>query len=1108
MQVPGQVVFNLYQELEKVKASLGAVARSDGAGAAVKAAIDKAEHALRERAVEARLAALQAHTNRSGSATPEAWPPRPPPQPHAGQQQQQPRRAREKGVPPRPPEDDVTLLRRDPKKFLNKKSGVEVISNPKRPGRCGGSAGTGTRRREKTAGPHRPLPRQNRLDPLAEPPDLVEEDLDSGLYSLSTRGFIPHMADLTPAIERGVPAVSQRPAPACPKGSLQTMWGMTSPGYLAMVQLERANSAPLPDGDEVFSPEETSLAIVPAPPRSTADPPYLGQGGRRQTSPMRRNRAGEVLPPLNQEGQLALPAPPKEGECGSATFYTELVEGGGGGHGEKLPDLPQPPALNLSLRRRSSWVMARADPRALRQRQEDAATLISSAWKGKKTRKEHKAQQKAAARIQRAWASARAHENFLQVIENTRQAEQNTQAALVKQLGSNWSERRRRRLVEIHVCSVYIPPHRRGCRQNLKALQASQVGRIFRVLDSQVDVVFVVPRRMHEEMLEYYSKIMQFRGVRNPPGRLQIIVPDAKDLPEELSLTQALLSSPQALLRLKRLVAGQEAYVVPGAALRPEMMLASQLKVPLMGLPASDAVVPHSKSAACRLVMLAGLPTPPTAGNIFSEEELYHSLTALIVQHREVTCWLLKLDDEREARGHAYLNMSSLRRFLAECGSALGPSEDAAAEGLDKQEVEAVLREQLPKKLVFCNRRAYADLQTWLVEASQTGALIQAVPDRILATTSVHIQIEPDQSIAVLGTSEAVHSQPFVTAADWYPATAGSWEVLCDVGSRMGAVLAGRGVLGFASIDVVFFETVSKTLEAAGHAVSTADGAGVPEQEQPSSQTIDPDSTSGTSRSQMSFWVVAVDPQLTDAASAMFPVQFISQTKVNQATGHLHMPDPPPPAGPHEEVARPPINTQRWALVSHCAHVDGLERLSHSEIFRHAKSRNVSYDLTHNVGCMFALIDVVHAFFSLIAVEETPEACARRLTAAVAAMSDMGQQVLQPPKVVDALLGLGPPAGSSLSMNGYAKPLVEVSMPRDAALPSVGDDCPKAPDYLTCAEVQTALRGCLVQHHDKQHHQHHPPQHASLPPLPPPQQQQQQRQGGVTFSQDVASSEG
>merc|ERR1712050_453607 len=103
-----------------------------------------------------------------------------------------------------------------------------------------------------------------------------------------------------------------------------------------------------------------------------------------------------------------------------------------------------------------------------------------------------------------------------------------------------------------------------------------------------------------------------------------------------------------------------------------------------------------------------------------------------------------------------------------------------------------------------------------MAEVSRVGAVIQAVPDGILAQTSVHLQIDPDGVANVLGSSEAVMCQPFVRAASWFPHTRGNWEVLQEVGLRMGRVLAAKGLVGFASVDVVFFE--NPKFDAARHA--------------------------------------------------------------------------------------------------------------------------------------------------------------------------------------------------------------------------------------------------------------------------------------------------
>merc|ERR1712078_187653 len=78
--------------------------------------------------------------------------------------------------------------------------------------------------------------------------------------------------------------------------------------------------------------------------------------------------------------------------------------------------------------------------------------------------------------------------------------------------------------------------------------------------------------------------------------------------------------------------------------------------------------------------------------------------------------------------------------------------------------------------------------------------------------------------------------------------------------------------------------------------------------------------------------------------------------------------------------------TKRWALVSHTAYTPGMEKMSYQSLFQAAKMRGVSFDLFNNVGCVFTFLDVFSSLFSLLAIERTAEACAKRLASAIAAV--------------------------------------------------------------------------------------------------------------------------
>lgn len=643
------------------------------------------------------------------------------------------------------------------------------------------------------------------------------------------------------------------------------------------------------------------------------------------------------------------------------------------------------------------------------------------------------------------------------------------------------------RRVEIHICSTSIEAHRKQGMVNFKALQASQLGRAFRLLDKRVDVIFVAPKPLHEDILDYYSLIMQYRGVRNPAGRFQVVAPEIQGLTESLSLTQALLCSPKAMLRLRSLIGGRLALIVPDVVSNAELKLCATLDVPLLGAGPRHLDLLGSKSNAKRLVTVAELPAGPWAVDIHSEDEFYTSLSSLVVRHPEVRHWVFKIDDERSSRGHAYVDLAQLRSVAELLRNAQAKAASATD---DMEQVQDALRKHLPRNVVICNRRAYIDFTAFLGEVKRVGMVIQAVPESLISQTSVHLQIDPDGSTSILGTSEAVCSQPFIHAASWYPHTRGSWEVLREVGMRMGTVLAGKGLVGFASVDVVFFENpdfdpilYADAAEELPPVIGldsptdvdqlTYDAPRSPSPQTGNVQDNDPfppppesqlalrsqeseprdpvslmlgNRTYASPLSRWACWVVDVDAFLTDEAVALFPLQFVAQARVDQSTGDLRLTAEAQTAQAESSGACPSRSTdeddwktRRWALVSHTAHTPAMDKMNYQSVFQAAKAKGVSFDLANNTGCVFAHLDVFSSLFSLLSIDRTPEDCARRLTSAIKEVFTEG----------------GHSSWGQLSAHS------NMSAPRDAPLPVNMDG--DSQDGLTVSDVQMALRSLLRQ---------------------------------------------
>lgn len=86
--------------------------------------------------------------------------------------------------------------------------------------------------------------------------------------------------------------------------------------------------------------------------------------------------------------------------------------------------------------------------------------------------------------------------------------------------------------------------------------------------DPNVDVIYVCPFTLTNDVYKYYLKILELVEIDQADKRFHIIVPENYvKFPQHYSLSQALLFSPKALKRIQTLIqsgrSGQ-AYIVPG----------------------------------------------------------------------------------------------------------------------------------------------------------------------------------------------------------------------------------------------------------------------------------------------------------------------------------------------------------------------------------------------------------------------------------------------------------------------------------------------------------------------------------------------------------------
>jgi hypothetical protein len=121
-----------------------------------------------------------------------------------------------------------------------------------------------------------------------------------------------------------------------------------------------------------------------------------------------------------------------------------------------------------------------------------------------------------------------------------------------------WPEIKTQKRVEIHINSYSISELRRLSIEKLKQKENNQVMRLFSIKDPNVDVIYISPFVLTNEVFKYYLKILELVEIEEPLKRFHVVVPENyRRFPEHMSLTQAMLYSPTALRQVQDLIANR-----------------------------------------------------------------------------------------------------------------------------------------------------------------------------------------------------------------------------------------------------------------------------------------------------------------------------------------------------------------------------------------------------------------------------------------------------------------------------------------------------------------------------------------------------------------------
>ena len=89
-----------------------------------------------------------------------------------------------------------------------------------------------------------------------------------------------------------------------------------------------------------------------------------------------------------------------------------------------------------------------------------------------------------------------------------------------------WSEIKKKRRVEIHINSISISEMKRISMEKFLQRENAQIARLFAVKDPNVDIIYVSPFSLTNDVTGYYMKILEIGEIENPNSRVNFVVPE------------------------------------------------------------------------------------------------------------------------------------------------------------------------------------------------------------------------------------------------------------------------------------------------------------------------------------------------------------------------------------------------------------------------------------------------------------------------------------------------------------------------------------------------------------------------------------------------------
>lgn len=656
------------------------------------------------------------------------------------------------------------------------------------------------------------LPREIRENPQAGPVDIAEDELNSGILRLIQRGVIPKAVDLSPAFQRGVRPIDIKTA------NFHDWRDMAPPPPPALknfesYQLEKL-SLPEPEHQHLVSQDHTETkALVLVHQQARTYHEIVDSFSGHQII----FRKGVILPTPEFQSFKRVYSEAWGNLAQALNFAQEiftkiaapLVYIDGKRLVEFVKDELRPVKLEelLSCVINSATVMPLLNSASQKYRtsmgKDLAAVKVQSMWKRFKDYSAYK-QLKVLIRksliIQKCVKNWKRKANTMRIIkektEHTLRMHQEIQEKFIKEFSTYKNVKR----TEIHIFNTsedvqsIIHP---------EVIQSSQINRVFLLRDHLVDLIMITPKVLSEEVKNYYYKILEIGGIKNPKERVSFVYPGILDKHVLKKRTSALLYfSDKTCQKLKQIVAGKKAYLVTSKLNIFDIRVSVATGLPLFSGNFDKTSKFFSKSELQNLFHESEIPTPLWESNIKSADVLFHQIAKLIYHHPEVNIWIFKMNKESSSRGLGYIDASKLRTV-----SELRKKSNLK-QTCELHDILEDLKSAWNTLIRYSVPSLYPTWRSYIEKFTSQGGIIQSTPvvnKADITFPCISFTIEPDGQLNFVATADYLHSVDYINAGAFFPQTSIAHEDIISLTNKLGKSLFNKGLLGYFTLQMVAF---------------------------------------------------------------------------------------------------------------------------------------------------------------------------------------------------------------------------------------------------------------------------------------------------------------